>query len=69
MQNSKMMTEDQNKICDQISGAIVRALKNTSNQQNKENKMEDKNQDIENRFTYHKPTVFQFGLRRAFFWD
>ena len=40
MQNLKMMTEDQNKICDQISGAIVRALKNTSNQQNKENKME-----------------------------
>ena len=40
MQNSKMMTEDQNNICDQISGAIVRALKNTSNQQNKENKME-----------------------------
>ena len=40
MQNSKMMTEDQNKICDQISGAIVRAIKNTSNQQNKENKME-----------------------------
>ena len=40
MQNSKMMTEDQNNICDQISSAIVRALKNTSNQQNKENKME-----------------------------
>ena len=40
MQNLKMMTEDQNKICDQISGAIVRALKDTSNQQNKENKME-----------------------------
>ncbi len=40
MQKLEFMTEEQNQMCDQISGAIVRALKNTSAHSKKENKME-----------------------------